>query len=378
MRGGTAGEPISVPTAGGGSYGIHVARGIRQRLGDLVAEHVPAERYALVSDERVASLYADQVMQSLGDAGLEAHLLTFPAGEGSKSREEWARLSDALLAKGFGRSSTVLAVGGGVTGDLAGFVAATYMRGVPVVQVPTTLLAMVDASVGGKTGLNVALGKNLIGAFHAPALVLVDPEFTRTLPRERRAEGLAEALKHGAIRDAAHFQQIVSRADALLDGEPAATGGIVERSVRIKAEVVGADEREAGLRETLNFGHTLGHGLEAASGYQLAHGSAVALGMLLEAALGERLGVTRAGTREDLLAAVGRLELPTLIPGRLDPARVMEAIERDKKVRGDRVRVVLLESIGAVARSGGGWARPVASELVDRVVREACEAAAPA
>ncbi len=373
MTEGASGLPISVATGGGRSYEVRVAPGIRSRLGELLAERAPAERYAVVADRQVASLHADELLAALERAGARADLFTFPQGERSKTRGEWARLSDALLEAGFGRRSALVALGGGVTGDLAGFVAATYLRGIPVVHVPTTLLAMIDASIGGKTGVNVDAGKNLIGAFHPPALVVSDPEYTRTLPRARRAEGLAEALKHGAIRDSGHFEEVASLAPAILDGDISATAQVVERSARIKAAVVGEDERESGLRETLNFGHTIGHGLEAASGYELSHGEAVSLGMVLEARLGERLGVTATGTSQALADAVRRLELPTVLPRPLDPIGVMSAIGMDKKVRRERVRVVLLEATGAVAHHQGEWARPVMRDLVEAVVSEACE-----
>jgi 3-dehydroquinate synthase len=285
-------------------------------------------------------------------------LLRFPAGEEHKNRATWARLTDAMLAAGCGRDTAVLALGGGVTGDLAGFVAATYLRGVPVVQVPTSLVAMIDSAIGGKTGVDTEAGKNLVGAFHPPALVVVDPEATATLARPQRAQGLVEALKHGAIVDAPYFDALESDLPALLAGEPAATENAVLRSVEIKASVVAEDEREGSRRQILNFGHTVGHALEAASGYGLSHGESVALGMVLEARLGERLGVTAAGTAERLEGAVRALGLASRPAPGTNVSAVLGFLGADKKRRAGKARYVLLEELGRVS-SGEGWSHAV-------------------
>ena len=267
----------------------------------------------------------------------------------------------------------MVAVGGGVTGDLAGFVAATYLRGIPVVQVPTSLVAMIDASVGGKTGVDVAAGKNLVGAFHPPRVVVADPATIATLPRPERAQGLAEAVKHGAILDREYLSGLARDADALMGAEVEAVRAAVLRSVELKARVVSEDEREAGVRQILNFGHTLGHALEAASGYAVGHGSAVATGMVLEAELGERVGVTEAGTGAELrrvLAAFG-LGGPLGIRAPLD--EVAGYLGADKKARSGRPRFVLLERPGA-ASPEGGWSREVDDGLVRAVLAEALDA----
>ena len=345
-------------------YEVHVGQGVRHRLPDLLDGHVGADRYVVISDDRVWTLHGEPLLESLRASGLDADSLSFPEGEASKSRGEWSRLTDAMLGMGLTRASAVVAVGGGVAGDLAGFTAATFLRGIPVVQVPTTVLSMIDASVGGKTGINASVGKNLIGAFHPPALVVVDPEFLQTLPRDRRAEGYAEALKHGAIRDAAHLDELEELAKELLDGEPRATSRVIQRSIEIKAEVVGLDERESGLREVLNFGHTIGHAIEAGSGYALHHGVAVALGMVAEARLGEHLGVTRPGTADRLRRAVEAFELPTASSPVVSVPDALAALERDKKSRGGSPQYVLLEAVGAVAKPERGWSRPVPSDLV--------------
>jgi 3-dehydroquinate synthase len=346
-------------------YDVLVGAGRLAALPALVREHAPAHRYAVVADETVARLYGDGVLASLGGAGLRADLLSFPPGEANKTRERWASLSDLLLGAGFGRDSALLALGGGVTGDLAGFVAATYMRGLPLVQVPTTLLAMIDSSVGGKTGVDTPAGKNLVGAFLQPRLVVADPEVLRTLPPAELRAGLAEAIKHGAIADAGYLDEIADALPALLALEPGALARLVVRSVEIKAAVVARDEREQGPRKMLNFGHTLGHALEAVSGYRLLHGEAVAIGMVLEAALGERLGVTETGTEARLRGLLRAAGLPTAAPGDCAPGAVLEATRLDKKARGGRVEYALVERIGRASPGPDGrWGRAVEDEVV--------------
>lgn len=353
-------------TGESGSYPVRIGAGVRRELPDLLARLVGAHRYAVVADDRVMRLHGDEILRPLAEAGLVADPFSFPAGERSKTRHVWATLSDRMIEAGFGRDGCVVALGGGVTGDLAGFVAATYMRGLPLVQIPTSLVAMVDSSVGGKTAVDVPGGKNLVGAFHPPRLVLSDPELCATLPREERSQGLAEAVKHGAILDADYLRDIEAHAEALLEGDPEATAEVVARSVELKAEVVGADEREAGLRQILNFGHTLGHALEALSEYQVPHGSAVATGMVLEAELGEALEVTDRGTAGELARILRYLELPTRLRSGSGADDLVSHVARDKKVREGRARYVLLRRLGEV-EPGEGWTHAVAPGVVREV-----------
>lgn len=348
-------------------YPIRVRNGIRRSLPQMIPGHAKAHRFAVLADETVGELYGREIVQGLSNAQREAHLFTFPPGEVSKSREEWARLTDAMLTAGFGRDSAVVAVGGGVTGDLAGFVAATFMRGIPLVQVPTSLVAMIDSSVGGKSGVNIPDGKNLVGAFHSPRLVVVDPEVAVTLPPRERAQGLAEAVKHGAILDPVYLADLQSDIPCVMRGEVGATGRVVVRSIEIKADVVSKDERESGLRKVLNFGHTIGHAVESAAGYALPHGTCVALGMVLEARLGEALGVTKAGTADFLARLVALLDLPVTLPPELDPAEVLAFTRADKKGRGGKPHYVLLKQLGQVA-SAEDWAREVPQEAVLEVL----------
>ncbi len=366
MNGDSAGLSIPLPgltrtevtTSGGGGYPVFVGTAGVRLLPDLLGQLAPSHRYLMIADDTVQDLHGDTLLSRLRAANLKVDPLSFPAGEASKTREEWARLTDALLSLGAGRDSCILALGGGVTGDLAGFVAATFMRGVPVVQLPTSLVAMVDASIGGKTGVDVPEGKNLVGAFHPPKFVLADPSFIGTLPRPERVQGLAEALKHGAIVDIDYLEWIERHVAELLEGTPEATRELVLRSVEIKAEVVSGDEREAGRREILNFGHTLGHALETVTRYTVPHGDAVAIGMVLEARVGEVLGVTEPGTADRILSALEGVGLPIALPEGVDPAELVQLAGRDKKAREGEVRLVLLRRPGEVAREGG-WSRSV-------------------
>ena len=238
-----AGATVQVSTGLGPDYPVIVEPGVLDRLPDLLGEFAPAHQYALISDDTVFGLHGDRVTSLLAGTGMQVEPFTFPAGEASKTRDTWAELTDRMLNARFGRDSVVLALGGGVTGDMAGFVAASYMRGVPVVQIPTSLVAMIDASVGGKTGVDTPAGKNLVGAFHPPRLVLADPELVTTLPRAERAQGLVEAVKHGAIMDLPYFEDLERSMAFLLEAESQPLTRAVVRSVDLKASVVSEDER---------------------------------------------------------------------------------------------------------------------------------------
>ena len=349
-----------------------MAPGLLANAASVCLRAAPATRYAIIADSGVAKLYGRALLSSFGEAGAGADLYDFPAGEGSKSREQWASLSDRMLQDGVGRDAAVVALGGGVTGDLAGFVAATYMRGIPLVQVPTTLLAMLDSSVGGKTGVDTSWGKNLIGAFHHPSAVLIDPAALGTLPREQRCAGLAEAVKTAAILDAKLWRWIEARAEGLTRGDAALATEVIERVARHKAAVVSADPAERGRREILNFGHTVGHALEALGGYELLHGEAVAAGMRVEARLGELLGVTENGTAIEVSRALEACGLGAIWEAERHPNEVREALARDKKSRDARVRCVLLARIGKVATGpDGGSCFPLGEDELGEPLEEA-------
>lgn len=351
---------------------MRVAPGALDGLGEACRREAAAHRYAVIADAAVAELYGERALASLADAGLGAELHTFRPGEASKSRDTWGRLTDRLLEEGHGRDSAVVALGGGVAGDLAGFVAATFLRGVPVVQVPTTLLAMLDSSVGGKTAVDTPAGKNLVGAFHHPSLVVADPEVLATLPDRQVAAGLAEAAKAGAVADAGLVGWMEERAAELVAGDPEALTRLVRRGVAIKARVVEEDPGEAGPRQVLNFGHTVGHALEARSGWDLLHGEAVAAGMRAEARLGEVLGVTEAGTAArlaGLLDACGHRDRPE---AEVEPGQLLRAAAADKKARRGELRFVLLEHVGRVARGPRGtWTHPLPEGRAEEVLGRA-------
>lgn len=341
-----------------GQYEVHIAPGLLAALPGLLDQVLPGRRRAVITDDTVARLLAAAV-----EASAPTHL-TVPAGEERKTRATWASLSDELLSREFGRDSAIVAIGGGVIGDLAGFVAATYMRGIPVAQVPTTLLAMVDASIGGKVGVDTRFGKNLIGAFHPPAVVVADPETLRTLPEREYRAGLAETVKHGLIADAGYFEWIEAGVDPLLRREPAALTRLIGRSVELKAEVVTQDERETGRREILNAGHTVAHALEQVTGYAIPHGEAVAAGLVAECRLAARLGLAPAELAERVAHLLARLGLPTAIPAGLDPAALVAAMRLDKKNRAGAIRLALPSKLGAMHREGPRWSVQVPADQV--------------
>jgi 3-dehydroquinate synthase len=338
-------------------------------FGVLARALAPAYRYALITDSNVGPLYAKKVAAKLDPDAMD--ILTIPAGESNKTRDTWSRLTDQMLAKGYGRDAAVIALGGGVVGDLAGFVAATFMRGIPVIQVPTTLLAMIDASIGGKTAVDTPAGKNLVGAFHAPAAVLIDPQVLTTLPLRELRAGFAEALKHGVIADEPYLNDVASRASGLLSADGSkgdSMFSLIVRSVEIKADIVSRDEREAGLRQILNFGHTIGHAVELVSGYSLLHGEAVAIGMALESELAEQIGIAQTGTAATVISALKSAGLPTALPSGSDGDAVIEAMRSDKKGRSGRTRFALPLRIGAMAGADTGWTVLVSDDQLREVL----------
>ena len=350
---------------GSRSYRIVVESGALDTVGARLAELGVGRHTALVSDAAILRLYGKAVGRSLESAGFTVTTVEVPAGEAAKTLAVAERCWDALLAAGLDRTSTVLALGGGAVGDVAGFVAATYMRGVNIVQLPTTVLAMVDASSGGKTAINHPTAKNLIGAFHQPRLVLCDPTTTRTLSQREFSSGLAEIVKHGIVLDAAYFAEVERDAAALCARDLPVVERIIGGSCRLKAGIVERDERESELRHVLNYGHTIGHALEAVTGYaRFAHGEAVALGIVAEARLARRLGIGSDETvarQERLLASVG---LPVRAPA-IDADEVLAAITRDKKARDGRVPFVLAPRIGAFQ-----LAYDVSPDLIRAALRE--------
>jgi 3-dehydroquinate synthase len=352
---------------GGGR--IHLETGLISRAGGLIRDAAPAHRYAIITDSNVKPLYGDQLEDQFEPHTID--IFTVPAGETSKTREMWSTLTDRMLISGFSRDSTVIALGGGVVGDLAGFVAATFMRGVPVVQVPTTLLAMIDASIGGKTGIDTPAGKNLVGAFHHPAAIIIDPQVLATLPLREFRAGFAELIKYGAIADASYFGEVAISLPGLLSDEGRISDTLrsaIVRSVEIKTDIVSRDERETGLRKILNFGHTIGHAVEIISGYSLLHGEAVAVGMALESTVAERIGVAGAGTAARIIGALTDAGLPTELPAGCKLDAVIAAMRSDKKRRMERTMFALPLRIGAMAGESSGWTVPVSDDQLREVL----------
>lgn len=326
-------------------YDVIVGSGLLGDLQGLLTLPASVRRVALVTVAPVDALYAEQVVAGLQARDLDVHRIVVPDGEGAKTLETLDAVYHRLAAIPVGRGDVVVALGGGVVGDLAGFAAATWNRGIPFVQIPTTLLAQVDAAIGGKTGVNLPEGKNLVGAFHQPQMVIADTATLRTLPARELRAGLGEAVKYGFIADAAVLELLEERPDAAVDGDVALLTEVVRRSVAIKARVVAADEREAGERALLNYGHTFGHAIEAATGYTTyRHGEAVALGMVAAARLGERLGVSEDGLADRTVDLLDRLQLPTS-GVRVDPAQLWSLMARDKKATSG-VRFVLCTQPG--------------------------------
>jgi 3-dehydroquinate synthase len=334
------------------SYPIAIGSGLLTRAGEHLATRLPSRRAVIVSNPVVAQHWLAPLRASLGRAGIEAQVLLIPDGESHKNWNTLHDLLTRLLEMQAERSTTLVALGGGVVGDVAGFAAAIYQRGMRYVQIPTTLLAQVDSSVGGKTAVNHPLGKNMIGAFHQPDAVLIDIDCLATLPARELAAGLAEVVKYGAIRDAAFFAWLESHLDRLLAREPAALEEAVAVSCRIKAGIVAADERETGERALLNFGHTFGHAIEAAQGYgNWLHGEAVAAGMVIAARLSQRRGAIKAADTARLVDLLRRSGLPVAAPA-LPLARWMALMAQDKKVAAGAIRFILLEALGWAVIAG--------------------------
>jgi len=346
---------------------IRFGSGLLPEAAHTLASSFPGRKTAVVSDETVARLYGSALLEELENAGLRAELVTFPPGEASKSRRTKEFIEDRLFAKGFGRDSLLVALGGGVTGDLAGFVAATFCRGIPYVQIPTTILAMADSSVGGKTGIDVPAGKNLVGAFHQPSWVFMDCDLLRTLPEREVRAGLVEVLKHGLIKDRGLFLRFTENVSLLLD--PARHGDLFAdllfQSCSIKASVVAEDEREEGLREILNFGHTVGHALELLSNWKLLHGEAVSLGIAAALRVSAECASLPPSQVAEAIETLEALGTPTRWEFRV--AEALSAMKHDKKSRKGTLRFVLLNEIGSVAARGS---LPVPEEAVARALLE--------
>lgn len=331
------------------TYSILIGTGILSEVAPRARALGIAGAIALVQDANVAGLYGGIVRESLEASGYRVVSITIPPGEGSKCLQQLGGLYDAFAAARLDRRSAVVAVGGGVVGDLAGFAAATYLRGIDFIQVPTTLLAQVDSSVGGKTGIDLEAGKNLVGAFHQPRLVLADLDTLTSLPERELVAGLAEVLKYGIILDPEFFEYLESNRDAVFNHQPETLAHLVARSCELKAQVVGKDERESGLRAILNYGHTIGHAVEAVAGYgRYLHGEAVAIGTVAAGKLSQRLAGLSDADAARIEALLRLYGCPVRLAEPLDEPSLFRAMQLDKKTRGDELRFVLARRIGDV------------------------------
>jgi 3-dehydroquinate synthase len=336
------------------SYEIHIGTEILDRMGMIIAMHRWAERYVLVTDENVAAFQGDRVQAALEKAGLRVDRIAVAPGEASKGIPTLLSLTDRLTAFGADRQSALIALGGGVVGDLAGFAASIYMRGIPVIQVPTTLLAQVDSSIGGKTGVDTPAAKNLLGTFHQPKAVFIDVAFLQMLPDAILRSGLAEVIKYGVI-DSPDLLDDLEEAAAAKDGlrEPLFLERIVTNACRIKKQLVESDEKDRGIRRILNFGHTIGHAVEASSGYGLSHGESVAIGMAAATRLSEKLHGLSSADASRITALIRAVGLSDRLPAGMDPEEIRLRLALDKKKEGGATHYVLLKKIGMPFMNGG-------------------------
>ncbi len=356
------------------SYDIEIGYDLQESLiGDLRAGLVgDLRKFAVITDSNVKGLYADRICGMLEEAGYRAQIFSFPAGEKSKTRETKAELEDAMLAAGFRRDCCVIAVGGGVVTDLAGFLAGTYGRGVPFINYATTLLAAADASVGGKTAVDTPLATNLIGLFNQPEKVYLDIATWKTLSAREVSSGMAETIKHACMADREMFGYLGEHMEEILRVERQACEYIAEKNCQIKYHVVEQDETESsGLREILNLGHTVGRAVETVSGYGLLHGEAVAIGLVAQMHLAERLGYATRGDREAVKDLLERAKLPTEIPSSIDREALVRKLYTDKKVKNGKLRFVVQKGIGSVVEfEEGVFATPVEEEVAREIIME--------
>lgn len=347
------------------SYEIYIGQNILDRMGLVIAKNNWASRYIIITDSNVSHLHGDRVQAALKEMGLKVDQIDFPAGEASKNIQTILSIIHRMIEVGADRTSALIALGGGVVGDISGFVASIYMRGIPYIQVPTTLLAQVDSSIGGKTAIDLPHGKNILGTFHQPKGVFIDLAFLKTLPPREFGNGLAEIVKCGIIDDPELLSLLEKEAEAVRNQDVILLEKIIARTCRIKKGIVEIDEMEKGLRRILNFGHTIGHAIEAESGYSISHGEAVSVGMVAAANISDRLKYLPSEDRERILSLIRAIGLTDRIPHTLSTDGVSSRIKRDKKKEGDAVRFVLLKKIGMPFVNGG---------VPEALVRETIEA----
>ena len=335
------------------SHEICIGYDILDRIGLIIAKNLPALHYVIITDSNVSAIYGESLLERLKGMGMKADMIEFPAGENSKNVSTVVAVVERLLKVGADRKSALLALGGGVVGDMTGFIASTYMRSLPYIQIPTTLMAQVDSSIGGKTAIDLPEGKNLLGTFYQPKGVFIEVKFLDTLPEKEFNNGLAEVIKCGIIDDAKFFHFLEENAEAIKQRDCGILQKVIEDSCRIKKGIVEIDEREQGLRRVLNFGHTIGHAIEAESHYAIAHGSAVSLGMVAAVRISEILYDLPGEDRKKIEHLIEILGLPRHIPQTIATDRILSRLRTDKKKEGDTIHFVLLKKIGMPFVNGG-------------------------
>lgn len=355
------------------SYDIEIGYDLCDRLAADLKDGLVGDRknLALITDNTVGRLYAPDMLEKLGKAGFKVEMFTIPDGEKSKTRQMKQMLEDSMLEKGFRRDCAVIALGGGVVTDLAGFTAGTFGRGVPFVNYATTLLAAADASVGGKTAVDTPLATNLIGMFYQPKKVYIDIDTWKTLPKEQISSGLAETIKHGCLGDRELFEYLEKHIEKVFDCDEKVCGYIARHNCEVKYKVVMQDERESGLREVLNLGHTVGRAVETVSDYRLLHGQAVAIGLCAQALLGERLGFISKENVRRVQSLCQRAGLPTKIPDYVDRDELLDKLYTDKKVRNGKLRFVFQKQIGEMVCFGeNDYGKQISREQIAEILKD--------
>ncbi len=350
------------------SYNIFIEDGSLNHVAVRIKEAGLGHKFAIITDSNVEPLYARDLSDEFSKNNLSNKIISFPAGEENKNRAIKSWIEDQMLEGKFGRDSAVIALGGGVVGDIAGYVAASYTRGLPYVQIPTTLVACVDSSIGGKTAVDTPHGKNLIGAFHQPWAVFIDVNTLLTLSEKEIREGLAEVIKYGVISDNQLFSFLEENMDLIFSYNKEALTHIIERGCEIKAEVVEKDERESNLRKILNFGHTIGHAVENLSNYNISHGEAISIGMVAEGKLAVEMGIWNDADLTKLINLIKKADLPTEVPDYMNSGQIIDAMKLDKKSRSGQIEMVLPKSIGEMSQVDGGYGIKTKEQIIEKVI----------
>lgn len=356
-------------SSSGLAYEIEIRQGLLKDGAALTHFLKPlGSRFAIVTDDRVAPLHGEPLRQLLSSSGLDVSLFTFPSGEQHKTRQTKEALEDQMFQRGLGRDTCLIALGGGVVTDLGGYLAATYCRGIPLVLIPTSLMGMVDASIGGKTGVDVPYGKNLIGAIYQPKKIWVDPELLRTLPLRELRQGVVEMIKHGLIADARYFEYLETHVEQILALDLTALERAIKDSCRIKVAVVQQDEKESGLRRLLNYGHTVGHAIESAMHYAVPHGEAVSIGLVIESRLCVKLGQLKPVSLARIESILGRYGLPLHLPEKISKQMVLDGMLLDKKALKGRPRFVVIRDIGVPLSYDSAFCTYVEQSLIQEAL----------